>query len=41
MPPLEGDEEVKEENKLKNLTPSKLLTRLTILFWEELIQIKN
>ena len=28
MPPLEADEEVKEEKRLKNLTPNKLLTRL-------------
>ena len=27
MPPLEGDEEVKEEKELKILTPNKLLTR--------------
>ena len=31
MPPLEGDEEVKEEKVLKILTPNKLLTRLSIL----------
>ena len=31
MLPLEGDEEVKEEKVLKILTPSKLLTRLSIL----------
>ena len=35
-PPLEGDEEVKEEKRLKILTPNKLLTRLPIL----LAQIK-
>ena len=27
MPPLEGDEEVKEGKRLKILTPNKLLTR--------------
>ena len=31
MPPLESDEEVKEENELEKLTPNKLLTRLIIL----------
>ena len=31
MPPLEGDEEVKEGKGLKILTPNKLLTRLPIL----------
>ena len=31
MLPLEGDEEVKEKKVLKILTPSKLLTRLSIL----------
>ena len=31
MPPLEGDEEVKEGKELKILTPKKLLTRLPIL----------
>ena len=36
MPPLEGDEEVKEGKGLKMLTPNKLLTRLPIL----LAQIK-
>ena len=36
MPPLEGDEEVKEGKGLKILTPNKLLTRLPIL----LAQIK-
>ena len=36
IPPLEGDEEVKEGKGLKNLTPNKLLTRLPIL----LAQIK-
>ena len=36
MPPLEGDEEVKEGKGLKVLTPNKLLTRRPIL----LAQIK-
>ena len=36
MPPLECDDEVKEEKALEILTPSKLLTRLPIL----LTQIK-
>ena len=36
MPPLEGDEEVKEGKGLKILTPNKLLTRLPVL----LAQIK-
>ena len=36
MPPLEGDEEVKEGKRLKILTPNKLLTRLPVL----LAQIK-
>ena len=36
MPPLEGDEEVKEGKGLKILTPNKLLPRLPIL----LAQIK-
>ena len=36
MPPLAGNEEVKGEKGLKNLTPNKLLTRLPIL----LAQIK-
>ena len=31
MPPIEGDEEVKEGKGLKILTPKKLLTRLPIL----------
>ena len=31
MPPLEGDEKVKERKGLKILTPNKLLTRLSIL----------
>ena len=31
IPPLEGDEEVKEGNGFKILTPNKLLTRLPIL----------
>ena len=31
MPPLEGDEEVKEGKLLKILTPKKLLTRFPIL----------
>ena len=32
MPPLEGDtEEVKEEKRVRTLTPNKLLTRLQIL----------
>ena len=31
MPPLKGDEEVKERKGLKILTPNKLLTRLPIL----------
>ena len=31
MPPLEGDEEVKERKGLKNVTPNKLLTRLPVL----------
>ena len=30
MPSLEADEEVKEEKRLKILTPNKLLTRLSI-----------
>ena len=37
MSPPEGDEEVKEGNRLKILTPNKLLTRLPIL----LAQIKD
>ena len=37
MPPLEGDEEVKEAKWLNILTPNKLLTRLPIL----LAQIKS
>ena len=37
MPPLEGDEEVKEGKGLKILTPNKFLTRLSIL----LEQIKS
>ena len=37
MPPLVGDEEVKEGKGLKILTPNKLLTRLSIL----LAQIKS
>ena len=37
MPPLEGDEEVKEGKGLKIWTPNKLLTRLSIL----LAQIKD
>ena len=37
MPPLECDDEVKEEKALEILTPSKLLTRLPIL----LTQIKT
>ena len=37
MPPLEGDEKLKEGKGLKNLTPNKLLTRLPIL----LAQIKT
>ena len=36
MPPLEGDEKVKEKKGLKILTPNKVLTRLSIL----LAQIK-
>ena len=36
MPPLEGEEEVKEGKQLQILTPNKLLTRLLIL----LAQIK-
>ena len=36
MPPLEGNEKVKEEEGLKILTPNTLLTRLPIL----LAQIK-
>ena len=36
MPPLEGDEKVKEKKGLKILTPNKLLTRFSIL----LAQIK-
>ena len=32
MPPLNGDEEVKEIKGLKILTPNKLLTKLAILF---------
>ena len=36
MPPLEGDEKVKEKKGLNILTPNKLLTRLSIL----LAQIK-
>ena len=31
MPPLEGDERVKEGKGLKIITPNKLLTRLLIL----------
>ena len=31
MPPLEGDERVKEGKGLKIITPNKLLTRLPIL----------
>ena len=31
IPPIEGDEEVKEEKGLKILTPNKLLTRIPIL----------
>ena len=31
MPPLESDEEVKEGEGLKILTPNKLLTRLPVL----------
>ena len=31
MPPLEGDEEVKEVKGLQNLTPNKLLARLPII----------
>ena len=31
MPPLKGDEEVKEGKGLKILTPNKLLTRLPVL----------
>ena len=31
MPPLEGDERVKEGKELKIITPNKLLTRLPIL----------
>ena len=31
MPPLEGDEEVKEGKGLKIMTPNKLLTRFPIL----------
>ena len=31
MPPLEGNEKVKERKGLKILTPNKLLTRLPIL----------
>ena len=30
MPPLEGDEEVKEVKGLKRLTPNKLLTRIPV-----------
>ena len=37
LPPLEGDEQVKEGKGLKVLTPNNLLTRLSIL----LTQIKN
>ena len=37
MPPLEGDEEVKEGKGLKILTPKKLLNRLPVL----LAQIKD
>ena len=36
MPPLEGDEEVKEGKGLKILTPNKLLTRFPVL----LVQVK-
>ena len=36
MPPLEGEEVVKEGKRLKILTPNKLLTRIPIL----LTQIK-
>ena len=31
IPPLEGDEEVKERKELKILTPNKLFTRLPVL----------
>ena len=31
IPPLEGDEEVKERKELKFLTPNKLFTRLPVL----------
>ena len=31
MPPREGDEEVREGNRVEILTPNKLLTRLPIL----------
>lgn len=31
MPPLEGDKEVKEGQGIKILTPSKLLTRTSVL----------
>ena len=31
MPPLKGDEEVKEEKGLKILTPNKLLSRIPVL----------
>ena len=34
MPPLEDDEEVKEEKGINVLTPNKLLTRLPILLAE-------
>ena len=36
IPPLEGDEEVKERKELKILTPNKLFTRLPVL----LVKIK-
>ena len=40
MPPLEGDEEeVKEGNRLKNLTPNKLLAKLSVLL--ALIKAEN
>ena len=42
MPPLVGDEEVRESRWLKILTPNKLLTRLPILLdGNNLYKIKN
>ena len=38
MPPLEGDEQVKEGTGLKILTPNKVLTRLSMLLAQKKLE---